>query len=1075
MAALQVHLLGGIRIEVDGVAVELVPTRALAVVAYLALHRDRPPSRAHLAYLLWPDSGEGQARTNLRQIVHHLRRALPSSDRFLDLHGSRLRWCAGARVGTDVEDFDGALAEATAARRTGDAERERGQLERAVEHYLGPLAPELYEDWLEAPRARLHVAQARTLERLADLHERLGDPRATQRWLERLVLHEPLDEVGYRRLMALHTSNGERGRALHVFHRCASTLRREVGVDPSPETLALLEVSEASEAHASTTKTTPAPIALRSTTLPVAPLIGRRTALDRLGAAWRDACAGRSHLLLVTGDAGVGKSRLIDAFTRRIERPDLRALSTRCHAAEGTLPYGPLVSLLQREPLRRTLPRLDAGHRHELRRLLPSLGDTITEPPPPVTEGWQRVRLFEALTRAIRSEHGPTLLTVDDLPWSDRDSVEWLHYLLRDEQQPPLLVVATARTFDLVDHPFLETWCSLVRSEGLLDDLELAPLDAADTTVLVETLTSRRLRADEREGWFEETEGNPLFVVELVRAALERNVASSDATLERAPLPPRLRAVIESRLQRLSPAASEVVTLAATIGRGFDVTLLRDASTVPEATLADALDEAWQQHIVRDTDAEMYEFTHDKLREVAYERVSALRRRLLHRTVARTLEARHGDEDVDGSGRIAYHYDRAREPRQAITWHLHAADAAYRLYANADALAAYQRVLELLDGVARDPADALAREAHARAAEGIGNVHARSGHHAEAIAAFRRALRHRPRVQRFDRARLWQKLAAHSQAHYAFEDMRTALDAAIVALGPDAPEDDRAWWQAWIEVHIARVWSLYWRQEWNEIAALTPRLTPIVAQHGTTRQRVRVAECQTLTRLGAGRYGVSEASLADAATAFAAAQELDDTWIRANAGFLYGFVLCLGGDTEHARKRLNDALAGAERTGDQVMRARILTYQCFNARRQGDVEAVRALAPACLSAATDLRMPEYVGAAHGHLAWVAWRSGDLPACERAAEAAASAWRQGQPYPFHWCAHLPRIAATLARGDVATALAIAEALLDMRQQRLPEAVSASIAAALAAHDRDEHDAARAHLERACETASHTGHC
>ena len=1071
MAALHVHLLGGIRVEVDGVAVELVPQRALIVFVYLALHLDRPPSRAHLAYLLWPDSGEGQARTNLRQALHHLRRALPGSHRFLDLDGSRLRWRTGARVVTDVDQFDGHLAEAAAARRAGDAAREREDLERAAESYQGPLAPELYEDWLEAPRARLHVAQARALERLADLHEHRDDARSTQRWLERLVHHEPLDEVGYRRLIALHALNGERGRALNVFHRCASTLRREVGVEPSPETLALLATSaEPTPA----TEMAPTPTAVRSNGLPLAPLIGRRTALDRLGAAWRDACAGRSRLLLVTGDAGVGKSRLVEVFMRRVARPGVRVLSTRCHAAEGTLPYGPLVSLLQRDPLRSTLPRLDVGHRRELRRLLHDLDDTITEPPPPVTEGWQRVRLFEALARATRSEHGPTLLALDDLPWSDRDSVEWLHYLLREERRPPVLVVATARSFELVDHPFLEAWCPLVRGEGLLDDLELAPLDADETGSLVETLTNSELSAGERERWFAETEGNPLFVVELVRAALERSVASSDITLERAPLPPRLRAVIESRLQRLSPAASHVVTLAATIGRGFDVTLLREASGVPEAALADALDEAWRQHIVRDTDTEAYEFSHDKLREVAYERVGVFRRRLLHRAVARALEQRHGDDDVDGSGRIAYHFDRAFDVQEAVTWHLRAGDAAYRLSALTDALAAYERVLELLGGVARDPRDTLALEAHARAAEGCGDVHARFGHHADATAAFRGALRHRPRSQRFDRARLWQKLAKRHMFSYEYDAVRTSLDAAQAALGAEAPEDDHAWWHAWIEVQLARAWGLYWQQAWDEVGPVTARLGTIAARHDTPHQRVRVAECQTLTRLGASRYTVSKASLADAATSFAAAQELDDTWVRANAAFLYGFVLCLGGYTERARKRLNDALAGAERTGDQVLRTRILTYQCFNERRYGDLAAVRALASACLTAATDVRMPEYVGAAHGNLAWIAWRSSDLPGCERASAAAISVWREGQSYPFRWCAHLPRLAAALARGDVSTALESAEALLDTRQQRLPEALSESLAAALGAPERAEPDAARTHLERALAAAARSGH-
>ncbi len=1071
MAALHVHLLGGIRVEADGVAVEVSPPRALSVFVYLALHRDRPPSRAHLAYLLWPDSGEGQARTNLRQTLHLLRRALPASDRFLDVDGSRLRWRTGAQVVTDVERFEAALAEANAARLEADDAREQAQLLRATEAYLGPLAAELYEDWIEAPRARLHVAQARTLERLADLHDRRGDTRAAQRWLERLVQHEPLDEVAYRRLMALHTRNGERGRALQVYHRCASTLQREVGAEPSPETLALLD---ARAAEAPPTLTTHATGARHAHGLPQAPLIGRRHDLDRLGAAWRETCAGRSHLLLVTGDAGVGKTRLVETFMRRIERPGVRVLTTRCHAAEGTLPYGPLVSLLQREPLRGTLPRLGHAHRRELRRLLHDLDDASTEPPAPVTEPWQRVRLFDALARTVRSEHGPTLLAVDDLPWSDRDSVEWLHYLLRDEQRHPLLIVATARSFELVAHTFLEPWCTLVRGEGLLVDLVLAPLDAADTGVLVETLTSRPLTATERGRWFDETEGNPLFVVELVRAALAQGVAPSAGLHRRTPLPPRLRAVIESRLGRLTPAASELVALAATIGRGFDLALLREASGVTEAILIDALDEAWRLQVVRDTAAGPYEFSHDRLREVAYERVGALRRRRLHRAVALALAARADEADVDVSSRVAYHFDRAGECHDAIRWHLRAADVAHRLYANSDALAAFDRVLELAQGLPRDSGVGSVREARARAAEGAGDVHARAGNHERAIAAFRRALRYRARSQRFDRARLWQKLARRHMFRYDYAATRAAIDAAVAALGPEASDDDHAWWQVWIEVQLSRVWGLYWQQAWAEVGPATPRLGTVVARHGTPLQRVKVAEAQAMTQLGASRYAVSDASVMHAAAAHSAAHAFDDTRVQANATFLYGFVLCLGGDTRGARRRLQEALAGAERTGETMLRARVLAYQCFNERRAGDTAAVQDLLPASLAAATKLRMPEYVGAVHGHRAWLAWREGDVARCEREAAAALSVWREGQPYFLHWCARLPRLAAALARDDVSTALEHAEALLDTRQQQLPAALSEALAAALDAGGHDVPDAARVHLERAIQAAVRSGH-
>jgi DNA-binding SARP family transcriptional activator len=236
-----VRLLGGLQVERGGDVVPIGPPRVRELLAYLLLERHGALSRAQLAYQLWPDSSEGQARTNLRQTLHQLRRLLPEAEQWLALEGQDLRWRPGAAIESDVARFERQLAVATAAREADDVELERQGLASAVRAYRGDLLPESYAAWVEPHRSRLHQACAHALERLAGLLARQRDDLGAIDTVQRLIRHEPLAEAPYRLLMELHERCGERAKALHAYHTCATVFRRELGVDPAPETRALHE------------------------------------------------------------------------------------------------------------------------------------------------------------------------------------------------------------------------------------------------------------------------------------------------------------------------------------------------------------------------------------------------------------------------------------------------------------------------------------------------------------------------------------------------------------------------------------------------------------------------------------------------------------------------------------------------------------------------------------------------------------------------------------------------------------------------------------------------------------------
>ncbi len=263
-----------------------------------------------------------------------------------------------------------------------------------------------------------------------------------------------------------------------------------------------------------------------------------------------------------------------------------------------------------------------------------------------------------------------------------------------------------------MQHP-LHTFLLHLRSIVHVTDIALEPLDAAETAKLASQVAKREVGMGEGLYLFRETGGYPLFVVETVRAGLVRGEASpSEAThfqplfTDARTLPPGVHAVLVGRLLQLSASARKIVELAATIGREFTLDLLIGVGNTDAESAVHALDELWHKRIVREHGANSYDFTHDKLREVAYGEISAPQRRLLHRRVAQTLEAMYAD-DLDGvSGQIASHYEHAGMIEQAIVYYLRAATVAQRVYANEDAISLLSRSLEQLEqlpvGVKRD-------------------------------------------------------------------------------------------------------------------------------------------------------------------------------------------------------------------------------------------------------------------------------------------------------------------------------------------------------------------------------------
>jgi DNA-binding SARP family transcriptional activator/tetratricopeptide (TPR) repeat protein len=694
-APLDVRLLGGFILNKGEQPVNPPPSpRQQTLLAYLWLHRDPPPSRQQIAFQFWPDSTDAQAQTNLRQLLYHLRRDCPAVARFLQTDGQLLHWQVDEQCRVDVLEFEQLLSQAA----TAVDDQAISLLQTAVSLYRGDLFPDCYEEWIDSHRQRLRRAYAQALQQLISLLMVRHAYHTAVPYAERLINHEPLEETGYRQLMQLHALNRDRAAALNTYQRCVAILRQELDVDPSPETQSQYD-------HILNLETAVVQPRPSRHAEPLA-LIGREREWGRIQQAWQQAQAGESHFLLIRGEAGIGKTRLLEELTQWAALQGAVVTQTRAYVAYDHLAYTPLAAWLRSDALRPGLDKLEPVWLSELARLLPELLTQHPQlsPPPPLADSWQRQRFYEALAHAILSPtvrptgERPLLLILDDLQWCDRETLAWLSYLLPAAAGRSLLFVATLRTGSIAaDHP-LQSTLAAWRQERNLTEVVPRPLDAAETAQLVKVVAARALDEGETAVFYRETEGNPLFIVEYARAAQEEITATPpDRLVDTAvQLPPRVHAVIEARLHQLSPVAAELLELAAVMGREFSYDVLAQASRQPEETVIDSLDELWQRHVIREQGADTYDFSHDKLRAVAYARISQTRRRWLHRQVAEAVATRYAANLEPVSIQLATHYAEAGLPAAAIECYQRAATAASRVYANADVIELLTRALDLL-------------------------------------------------------------------------------------------------------------------------------------------------------------------------------------------------------------------------------------------------------------------------------------------------------------------------------------------------------------------------------------------
>ena len=683
-AKLAIRLFGDACVQYNGEAVvDFESARLRTLLALTIVHRSAPISRAKAAFTLWPDSTETQARTNLRQLIYDLKAALPDHERFIAIDRASIAWCPVDENATFVD-----IAVVDAAERAEDLATARA----AAAAYTGDLLPDCWDDWILPERARLRSIACGALRRISTQSR---DDEAIDA-ARRLVEIEPIDERAVRQLMTLYAKAGDRAQALAAYKKFAAQLDVDFGVEPDPETLAHYETLTAKRMattpNAANAFTNPSGLGSEPATAAAkkrlraesvdrrSVFVGRERPMKPALDVWASAAAGCAGVLLVAGEAGIGKTRLLEELLAVCVSDAAESAVARCYSAEGGLAWSPVVDWLRSDVIKGRLDHLDACQISEISRLLPERRNDQADPI--VALESDRRLLYEALADVFAVQ-APTLLVLDDIQWCDTETLHFLRYLIRAAGDAPLLVACSVRTESLDDSPGVVELLGALEREDVLCRIDLDPLEPEDVATLVAAAGGEL----DAELVFRETEGNPLFITEILSAAGNRS--------EFGPLPPRVQNVIRGRLDDLSLAARTAVEIAATFGRSFSIAELTLAGAGDDDTVADACDELWRRRVIVESGS-AFDFSHDKIREVAYSGIGPAQLRRRHRNVAEAIVGLRGDSGAAAS-QVAAHFEAADMAPEAIAALRRAAAHSVTLYAPDDGIAALRRSLQLLE------------------------------------------------------------------------------------------------------------------------------------------------------------------------------------------------------------------------------------------------------------------------------------------------------------------------------------------------------------------------------------------
>jgi DNA-binding SARP family transcriptional activator len=768
-AKIQIYTLGTLQVVRDSVAVtesDWHTRQARQLLKILLTERPRPVSTDVLIEILWPHSTPSAAATTLRSAINALRNVLEPArpnrapSKYIVTQAPGYAFHLTQDIWLDVEEFERRLTQAHAL---ADPLLRLHFLEGAIALYQDDyLLSDPYADWLQTERERLRERFFNALLQAADLYADMGRYADAITTCRRLLASDEVRENAYQALMRYQAESGDSAGALLTYERCRALLSDELGADPSPLTQQLHQrilngeveprlvhggTAASGAIEAALTEPSYQPIVLpQRTLLPVLDsdymriFVGRETELNQIEDRMQPILAGRGALLVLEGEAGVGKTRLALEVLNQAAGRGATVISATCQVLERDLPFAPLADSLGRylyglpDIVVRSLPGASLA---QLVQIIPSLQDRLggLHIPAPELLGSaeeNRLRLIDAIVAFLVSlaNQRPLVVFFDDLHWADPDTLSVLSRLAQRLGDAPLLLLLSYRSEDLPDNEMLGALLHGLKRSQPHAQLHLGRLNRDQVQEFVKLHLGPKLEAGGRLGsvLFDTTNGNPLFVTETLRDLEERLQASAAGVRPLAELDgmelealrqsillrrnQRVQEIILERIDRLPADAHTILNLCAVIGRDFSLDLLEKAAAHDPL---EALEVLLDRKFLIERPDERLDFSHQVVRQAVYDSLNILQRRRLHLAVAAALVDLH--QDNHSPSEVALHYSQAGVSYRQVAaeYNVRAGEKLLRTYGFRQAIEAFERALKTFEEVGESPPTYMRR-----ALEGLG-------------------------------------------------------------------------------------------------------------------------------------------------------------------------------------------------------------------------------------------------------------------------------------------------------------------------------------------------------------------
>ncbi len=686
-------------------------TTARALLAYLLLHRSQTQSRIKLAGTFWPEMDEARARRALTQALWRIRKLIPE---LLESDAQQIQVSKTAQLWIDIESFQQLESESI-----NGADPNPQALQQAVKLYRGDLLDDLYDDWVLVAREHLREQYLRVLERLVALEKSNGRFTQALDFALKLTQADPYREAAHREVMRLYFALDRPQAALSQFETCCKVLEEEFGLEVDQQTRALaqeiaIRAPDVQTPYLPKVISPTSPWSLDESRPAQLPLIGRDEVRETIIQFLEEAIRGVGGIVLIEGEAGIGKTRLMNEVIRDAEWRGIQSLWGSNREGDIASPYASIIDAftggLTTLRINQLSQLIDEIWFRVLFPLFPQLKDELPEltAAPALSPNREHQRLVQAFAKllSVWGQITPVLLIMDDLHWSNEDNLDLIIELAPHLCNTRVILVGTYRGEDAQVRDSLWKRLAALSSAGIKKRIFLDRLSPDATSELIRRslgLSSAVPLFEKR--LFQETQGNPLFILETLRALSDEGILAQDeagnwhtpwdettSDYTELPLPRAVERTIAARLEHLSDDERIVLRAAAVLARDFNFSLLSSTAGIEVHQVLSVSNALVRRRFLEET-SEVYQFSHDKIRQVAYEAIPQKERTSLHRQAGESVQQLY-PERSDQSELLAHHFFEGQVWDQAAFYNQHAGDKAKSLYANNEALFYYSRALQ---------------------------------------------------------------------------------------------------------------------------------------------------------------------------------------------------------------------------------------------------------------------------------------------------------------------------------------------------------------------------------------------